>query len=53
LWCRDNWKMKKALRLPLLDLVIAMNDTHAADHFRPVGHWCIAASKGKDKILKP
>ena len=53
LWCQREFKMKKALRLPLLDLVIAMNDTHAKDYFRPAGHWSIASGMRRDdKIVK-
>lgn len=50
-WCKNKFKVNSALRIPLLDLVILMNDAHAGKYFRPVGHWSIAAGLMGDKII--
>ena len=50
-WCKKEWKMKKTLTLPLLDLVIAMNDQHMKEHFNSYGHWCIANKMPKDEVI--
>jgi len=50
-WCKSKFKVKSALRLSLMDLVILMNETHAGNYFRPAGHWSVAAGLMGDKII--